>query len=140
MTTKRRKTIPLIVKLQVVLRELGYTIEEVDFDHFPALALRNWDEATNDTDPPANHPDFIRVLTKGAHKVKTFGPGGEKRITSAGGDIHAIAHERRATDKELAFRRRLLAKANGEPKPKSKWPPRKLRGQSFAEQRGRRSS
>lgn len=125
---RRRKTIPDRVKLIVTLRELGLTIEQVNFDHHPMLEMRPIDEETGETIPPANDPDGIRLLLITDHKRKTFGPGGEKRITTAGGDIHALAHTRRLTKNQEEFRRRLLAKDSGEPvQRKSKWPKRPFR-------------
>ncbi len=116
----RRKHIPLKAQLHAALLQLGFDPNEVDLDHAPALALRPWDEATQDTVPPASDPRFLIWRPRAEHKVKTFGPGGEKRITSAGGDIHAIAHTKRTAKKEEAFRQRMLAKADGEPPPETK--------------------
>lgn len=39
-------------------------------------------------------------------------------------DIPQIAKNKRITADQIAFRRRILAKGNDEPKPKSKWPSR----------------
>lgn len=126
----RRKHISLKAQLHAALLQLGFEPQEVELDHAPALVLRDWDAAAQDTVPPASDPRFLIWRPKAEHKVKTFGPGGEKRITSAGGDIHAIAHTRRAAKKEEAFRQRLLAKAEGELPPETKkkrkrpWPAR----------------
>lgn len=127
---KRRKNIPIMVKLQVALRELGLTIEEVNWDHSPPLALREWDPVREDTIPPANDPNHIHILRIEDHKTKTFGKGGEKRITTAGSDIHAIAKVKRLTEAQEDMRRRLLAKAEPEetkpanPRRQTKWPKR----------------
>lgn len=127
----RRKHIPLKAQLHAALYQLGFEPQEVDLDHAPALALRPWDEAAQDTVPPASDPRFLIWRPRAEHKVKTFGPGGEKRITSAGGDIHAIAHTKRAAKKEDEFRRRLLAKAEGEPPPETKKRKRPIPGRPF---------
>lgn len=127
---KRRKAIPLSVKLDVALKKLGLSIEAVNWDHNPPLALREWDPVKGDTIPPANDPDHIEILLIADHKTKTFGRGGEKRITTAGSDIHAIAKVRRLTEAQEEARRRMLARAEpGEseqanPRRKSKWPSR----------------
>ena len=128
---RRRKAIPDRVKLIVTLRELGLTIAEVNFDHHPMLEMRPINEETGETIPPANDPDGIRLLMITDHKRKTFGPGGETRITTAGGDIHALAHTRRLTKDQEDFRRRLLAKEPGQPRQRTgKWPTRKFNNRS----------
>lgn len=95
-----RPAIPVRVRLQVVLNQdgkckatgarLGH-VDNVRFDHRPALWERQFDTIKGDTVPPANDPAFIEALTKAAHDARTFGPGGEKRITSAGSDLHRKA-------------------------------------------------
>lgn len=118
----RRKRIPDRVKLIAALRRYGLTIEDVEFDHDPALALRPVNPATGDTIPPANDPEHIRMLLITEHRRKTFGPGGEKRITTAGSDVGNIAKVRRLSKKQEEMRRRMLAKESGtEPKAKRKW-------------------
>ena len=122
-----RKAIPDRVKLIAALRRYGLTTQDVQFDHNPALALRPINELTGDTIPPANDPAFIDMLLTEEHKLKTFGRGGEKRITTADGDIGKIAKMRRVSKSQEEFRRTVLAKQTGEPapdKPKSKWPSR----------------
>lgn len=122
---QRRKSIPDRVKLIAALKRFGLTTSDVEFDHNPALALRTWNELTGDTIPPANDPDYIDMLLKDEHKIKTFGSGGEKRITTADGDIGKIAKMHRITKKQEEFRKRLLAKDTGDIEPrKSKWPKR----------------
>jgi hypothetical protein len=106
--SKRRKAIPDRVKLLATLREMGLKIDEVAFDHNPALELRGWDEERRDTDPPANDPEHIELMMireakrcsacgreVKSHREKTFGRGGEKTITTKGSDIYLIAKERR---------------------------------------------
>lgn len=122
---KVRKAIPDRVKLIAALRRFGLVIEQVQFDHAPALALRPINPVTGDTIPPANDPEHIQMLLIVEHKAKTFGPGGEKRITTAGSDIGNIAKTRRVTKDQEDFQRRMLAKEAGEkPERKSKWPKR----------------
>ena len=108
--TERRKKIPDRVKLIVALRAMGLEIEQVEWDHQPALALRDWNAATMDTIPPANDPIYIQMLRIAEHRCKTFGRGGEKRTTTHGSDLHAIAKVRRLSAKEEEFRRRILTK------------------------------
>lgn len=124
----KRKAIPDRVKLIAALRRFGLVIGQVQFDHQPALELRPINPHTGDTIPAANDPDHIQMLLIAEHKTKTFGPGGEKRITTAGSDIGNIAKTRRLTKDQEEFQRRMTAKAQGEegdqPKPKTKWPKR----------------
>lgn len=133
-----RKHIPVGVKLHAVLLMLGFTEEEIaggiDWNHNPPLALRFVDPETGEISPPANDPKHIEPMRRFDHHERTFGPGGEKRITSAGGDIHAIAHTRRAAKKEEAFRQRLLAKAGGVEPPPSKTRKRPIQSRGFGDQ------
>lgn len=131
---KLRKRIPDRVKLEAALRRFGLKVEDVQFDHNPALALRPINKLTGDTIPPANDPAHIDMLLVDEHKLKTFGRGGEKRITTADGDIGKISKVRRLTKKQEAFRQRLLAKDAGEePAPrKSKWQSRPFKPKAKA--------
>jgi hypothetical protein len=116
-----RKDIPLRVKLAVALRMLGFVKgQRVDFDHDPALGLRDWDEAAQDFIPPQLDPEFITIRSKPAHDVKTNG----NSATSYGSDKHAIAKIDRVSEAVEAFRRRMLAKfdpeINAPSRPRSK--------------------
>jgi len=83
-----RKNIPLSIKLAVALRMLGFVKgQRVNFDHHPALGLRDWDEEKRDFIPPQLDPEFIVIRTKPVHDKKTNGNG----ATSYGSDKHAIA-------------------------------------------------
>jgi len=117
MTPDRRKHIPLRAQLHAALRQLGFEPHEVELDHSPALVLRDWDEEAQDTVPPASDPRFLIWRLKAEHAAKTFGPGGERRVTSAGGDIHAAAHARRLSKRQAEFRARMLAKSTGAEQP-----------------------
>ncbi len=109
-----RKQIPIGVKLQATLMMLGFTEEEIaggiDWNHNPPLALRFVDPETGRLVPDANDPRHIEPLRRDDHHIRTFG----RPATTAGGDIHAIAHTRRLGKKEAEFRARLLAKADGQ--------------------------
>ena len=84
-------------------------LPSINFDHRPALVARRWDDAADDFDPPGNSPDHIEAVHLACHAVRTFGPGGEKRVTTRGGDIGEAARTRRLTKKQEAFRQRMLA-------------------------------
>jgi hypothetical protein len=130
----KRKAIPDRVKLIAALRRFNLKIEDVQFDHNPALGLRPVNPFTGDTIPPANDPDHIEMLLIAEHKEKTFGRGGEKRISTADGDVGKIAKVNRITAAQEEARRRMLAKDQGEepPKRKSKWPTRPFSTRKYA--------
>lgn len=123
----KRKAIPAQVKLVAALRRFNLTTQDVQFDHNPALELRVLNTVTGDLIPPANDPDYIDMLLIDEHKVKTFGRGGEKRISTSDGDIGKIAKMRRLSAKQEESRRRMLStEPRTEPKPKSRWPKRPM--------------
>lgn len=126
----KRKSIPDRVKLLAALKRQGLTIERVQFDHQPPLALRPINPETGDTIPPANDPDHIFMLTVEEHHTKTFGRGGEKRTSTADGDIHKIRKAERISEAQEEARRRMLARDEGEPQErtrvKTKWPKRQF--------------
>lgn len=125
-----RKAIPVGVKLHAALLLLGFSDEEisggVEWDHDPALALRLVDQETGQLMPHPNDPHHLRPLRKADHAVKTRGAG----ATTAGSDVgNAAKLKRLERDRRGGeeYRRRLLAKAEGEPPPETKkrkyqWP------------------
>lgn len=121
-----RKHIPLKAQLHAALYQLGFEPHEVELDHDPALALRERCPTTGDTIPAANDPKFLVWRPIADHRQKTFGKGGEKRVTTLGSDIHAIAKTRRLSKEHEEFRRRLLEKPPRQERPKSRWPKRKF--------------
>lgn len=121
MAQSRRKPISLMAQLHAALRQLGFEPHEVELDHTPALALRDWDEAKQDTIPPASDPRYLVWRPKSEHRIKTF----ERGATTVGSDIGEAARLKRLTRKEEAFRQRLLSKETGKPRAKSgRWPKR----------------
>jgi hypothetical protein len=137
----KRPGIPVSVKCDVLIRQGGksatgaplesYT--ETHFDHRPALWERLFDDETGDTIPPANDPKHIEAITRDEHDKRTHGPGGEKRITTAGSDSG-----RRSKEVRLGIARAALAaalsracgekrKKTGTIKGNAKWPTRKFR-------------
>lgn len=133
LTSDVRKAIPLSVKLAVALRMLGFRPEdEVQFDHDPALGLRPWNEETQDFVPPQLDPDAIVIKTKAAHRTKTSGRKGERRVTSYGSDQHAIAKIDRVEKDEAAFRARLLAKDAAMAERRPVRPKRKIPSRGFS--------
>lgn len=63
----------------------------VEWDHMPALRLRNINRDGTDYDPPQNDPRYLVARCKDSHAIKTRGAG----ATTAGTDIGAIKKERR---------------------------------------------
>lgn len=76
--------------LQGIVGPDGFALHkgEGQWDHDPALELRAYNPTTKKYTPDANDPKFIRYMAKPGHDKKTHGPGGEKRITTKGGDNH----------------------------------------------------
>lgn len=118
-----RPHIGLAVKLRAALIQLQLDPDTAELDHDPALVLRQRTEDGRYI-PDANDPAHLKWRSPDAHSRKTFGPGGEKRITTAGSDIGLAKKIRHVVEDEESFRRRLLAKGNGEPKRRSTWPSR----------------
>jgi hypothetical protein len=85
---RHRPAIPLLVKYLAVLRHFGLKPGDIEFDHDPPLALREYDEASRTYSPPANDPDRIVMLLKADHRAKTHHPRGPH--TTIGSDQHAI--------------------------------------------------
>lgn len=133
-----RKAIPTTVRLDVVIRQEGRcktcreklgVLADTQFDHTPALQLRQWDQDIGDTVPAANDPEYIEAKHKDCHAIKTTGRTGESKLSAVNGDVQQIAKIRRLEKKESEFRNRLLVKEDGgEPPPPTKakrpWPKR----------------
>jgi hypothetical protein len=132
-----RPSIPVKVKLEIVLQQdskcttcgerLG-SLDQIEFDHVPALQLRAWDDQANDTIPAANDKAYIQAKHGDCHAAKTFGSK-SKLLPKRGADVTEIARTKRLSKAEIDFRRRLLAKADPEvevvaPTKKRKWPKR----------------
>ena len=112
MAVKRRKHISLQAKLDAALYQLGLDPKTAQLDHSPALVFREWDDATQDTIPPASDPRYLRWLSSEDHRVKT---SGKKGVTSAGSDVHMAAKIKRITG-ETPKRPARKIKSRGFPK------------------------
>jgi hypothetical protein len=104
----KRKAIPDAVKLEAVLRVNGRcpqcgerlgALKGLQFDHRPALINRDVAEDGTDYVPGQLDPDFIEPLHVKCHDIRTNGPGGEKRITTAGSDKHTRDKTRRLAER-----------------------------------------
>ena len=127
MKPEPRRAVPMKLQRDLALklvadlmRKLGMIPADADpsfqLDHTPALALRAVDPVTAEHIPHQHDPEYLVWLTKEAHAAKTFGTG----ATTRGADAGDIAHGRRLTDKEVAFRARLLARDTGAEPPEPK--------------------
>ena len=136
-----RPHMPLSVKLEAAIRQLGLDPARVDFDHDPALGLREFNEETKTYTPDANDPRFITVRSRDEdHRIKTSGNG----ATSAGSDIHRIAKSKRLAKARAIHDEVIAAKVTGErilprEKPgKRQWPKgRKIESRGFASRASR---
>lgn len=102
-TRPPRAHIPVAVKREVVARQnflckcgCNQAVSEkpktnTDFDHHPALRLRELNRKGDDYIPAQNDPDYIVARCKASHRIKTSGRG----ATTAFSDIGAIKKERR---------------------------------------------
>lgn len=125
MKRPKRKTIPLGVKRMVLTRQEGYCQEcgevlrsDTEYDHRPAIILRQVNTTGDDYIPPQNDPDHIYALHKLCHLKRTVGRvvGAAKTVTTKGSDAHLAAKFRRL----------------GKPKAKRKWPAgRKMQSRPF---------
>ena len=136
MTARRKLT--TLDKLRVMMRQANCplcgkkldALEDTQFDHEIALVNGGEDTLAN-----------LRGVHRDCHDKKTNGPGGEKRITTAGSDKHIARKTKRlAEQREPAapveeeprlppvdeFERRRLELLRPEPRPRaekrSKWP------------------
>ena len=132
MKPEPRRAVPMKLQRDLALKlcadlmkKLGMIPVEVtpafELDHVPALALRDI-SPSGEHIPHQHDPAHLVWMTKEAHAAKTFGTG----ATTRGADAGDIAHDRRLTEKENEFRRRLMAKDRGEPPPPSRKPKHRL--------------
>lgn len=111
------------VKLAACLDALGLTGVEIQFDHDPALGLREFDPATGKYVPDEHDPRFIRPRPTAEHRVKTHGAG----ATTAGSDIGKMKKLRHLREDPLggeAFRAKILEVKALPRAERKKWPSR----------------
>jgi hypothetical protein len=119
-----RRKVPLRTQLHAALDQLGLDPATAELDHTPALGLRAINAALGDYDPPQLDPQYLRWRGKAEHRIKTSGT----KATSAGSDIHLIAHGKRLTREHEEFCRRILLKEPGRSaRPPSRWTKRPMR-------------
>lgn len=131
----KRKEIPLKVKRVVGARQnwvcecgCGDPVTLIvrmgtEWDHMPALALREINSDGSDYIPPQHDPDHIVARCRASHRAKTSHPRGPH--TSLGSDIHNIAKAKRLADPKPSKRPMKSGNAN--------WPQgRKLQSRPFS--------
>lgn len=122
---KKRRHMPLMVKLEAALRALGLDPKDVEWQHEPPIAMRVWVPERGDYDPPENDPRYIRPMPKAEHREVTA-----KR------DIPAIAKTKRLSRKHEELRRRML-EPDAEPEPPGKRGKRKIPSRPFPKRTSR---
>lgn len=117
MKRPKRKRIPAGVRKKVCDRQNGIcgcgcglhvthrTNGGTEFDHEPALALRDVNKAGTDYVPPQHDPDYIIARCPASHLAKTSGTG----ATTAGTDIGKIKKQRKREKAMMPqrFKRRI---------------------------------
>lgn len=117
MKRPKRKRIPVAVRKMVCSRQSWLcpcgcgqvvyyeTKSNTEFDHEPALALRDVNEAGTDYVPPQLDPDYIVARCPDSHLIKTSGSG----ATTAGTDIGKIKKQRKREKAMMPqrFKRRI---------------------------------
>jgi hypothetical protein len=115
----KRKNIPPKVKAEVLLRQNFHcaacrTIftehEKIEFDHRPALILRQVNAAGDDYTLPQNDPAFIEALHAACHLRRSVGRvvGAEKTVTTKGSDTWLAAKFRKLEGKNKPKRKRKI--------------------------------
>jgi hypothetical protein len=104
--TEPRKKLTAVQKLQIMVRQarcplcnekLG-ELTDTEFDHAQALVNGGADDLEN-----------FQAVHADCHDKKTNGPGGERRVTTAGSDRHIADKTDRLSESYRDFQRRLLA-------------------------------
>jgi hypothetical protein len=143
----KRPTLRTQSKLQCLINQEGRcnatgarlgTVENTHFDHRPPASERKFDTAAWDTIPPFHDPAHIEAITVAAHDKRTNGPGGIKRIHTAGSDTGNRRKARKVAAAQAEHADAMAAKASGQPRKKSGKPKQKIPARRF--QSGRRFS
>lgn len=134
MPARPRKHRPLSVEREIKTRQDGKCCcgrcggealdgHDIEYNHRPALALREYDEDTGLYQPDENDVRYLFAEIKEHHREGTSHPRGPH--TSIDSDQHAIGKVRRTKKKGLGT-------VDKGPKPASKWPKgRRLQSRGF---------
>ena len=99
----KRKPIPKQARIDACLLMLGLNPKKVEWDHEPALALRQINEDGTDYIPPQHDPRYITPREKVDHDIKTTGRKGESKNSRNGnGDQQRIAKVRKQEKRRLS--------------------------------------
>ena len=121
----KRPFVPLRVKLDAALLQLGLDPKTAVLDHHPPLAQRVLLTCGHYL-PSANDPRYLQWLAPEAHAENTTGRRGTSRLSKRGGDVSEIAKTKRLERQAEFIKRVLMSGAVRAPKP-SRWPKRKMR-------------
>ena len=106
-----RKSIPLAIKLQVIVDQQGRAPDGtpldavgvgIAFDHRPPLHEREYDEANDDTVPAANDPRYLVALPVPEHQK------------ISGRDVSRMKKTERQRAREQTFRDAVVRRACGD--------------------------
>lgn len=120
----KRKNIPAKVKAAVLARQNHHcagcrviftTDDRIEYDHRPAIVLRQVNVNGDDYYPPQNDPAYIDALHKACHLRRTVGriPGAEKTATTKGSDAWLAAKFRKLEGKNKPKRKRTTITPKG---------------------------
>jgi len=115
----KRKAIPARIKQQVMERQSHNCVEcgwplangkRIEFDHRPAIIMRNVNVEGTDYHPPQNDPEYIEALHNHCHLKRTVGriPGAEKTVTTKGSDSWLAAKFRKLEGKNQPKRKKKI--------------------------------
>ena len=116
-TRPKRKAIPQWVKQEAIARAGGRCVEcnqpladDTQFDHRPAIIMRDVNCDGDDYLPPQNDPKYIDPLHKVCHLRRTVGrlPGAEKTVTTKGSDAWLAAKFRKLEGKNKPKRKQSI--------------------------------
>lgn len=119
MNRPKRKAIPTAVKFQVIERQKHHCAacevafkesDRVEFDHRPAIILREVNADGTDYIPKQNDPEYLQALHADCHLRRTVGrlPGAERTITTKGSDAYLAAKFRKLEGKNKPKRKQKI--------------------------------
>lgn len=112
----KRRYRPVFVERDACLNALGLLGKAIHYDHRPPLSHRYQDPVTGLYDPDENDARYLFPVL--AEVNKALADGNHRPLS---GDTSIAAKLKRVAKDQEAFRARLLAKDEGQPKPPSRW-------------------
>jgi hypothetical protein len=141
----KRRNVPLKIKLEAALLQLGLDPKACHLDHDPALSLRPLNETGTDFNPPQHDPRYLRWLSTIDHSLKTSGRKGESKLSVSGGDQAKAAKVKRIVRKfgmspstilpDKSESTRSTIPSTWAKKTKKEWPKRKWPSRPFAKRK-----